>query len=197
MHPHQVISLEDLPGETSFALPDHYDHVHIGYHPLEAGPFDAAVQRAAETGAVAAPDQPPRRDRKPRSADRALEVLAAGRAATAGQRRRRLGARRRLAGENPASDPALRIRAVRLRRHAAAGRRPLPGPRRRASERERAGARDARRAAAAAAAPAARRARPTPSAEPAAAAADPGHRGPRLRALRRTRRRRRAGWTRR
>jgi len=39
MHPHQVISLEDLPGETSFALPDHYDHVHIGYHPL-SGPFD-------------------------------------------------------------------------------------------------------------------------------------------------------------
>jgi hypothetical protein len=39
MHPHQVISLEDLPGETSFALPDHYDHVHIGYHPL-SGPVD-------------------------------------------------------------------------------------------------------------------------------------------------------------
>jgi hypothetical protein len=38
MHPHQVISLEDLPGETSFALPDHYDHVHVGYHPLEGGP---------------------------------------------------------------------------------------------------------------------------------------------------------------
>jgi hypothetical protein len=34
-----VISLEDLPGETSFALPDHYDHVHIGYRPL-TGPFD-------------------------------------------------------------------------------------------------------------------------------------------------------------
>ncbi len=33
MHPHQVISLENLPGETSFALPDHYDHVHIGYYP--------------------------------------------------------------------------------------------------------------------------------------------------------------------
>jgi murein DD-endopeptidase MepM/ murein hydrolase activator NlpD len=33
MQPHQVISLEDLPGETSFALPDHYDHVHIGYYP--------------------------------------------------------------------------------------------------------------------------------------------------------------------
>jgi hypothetical protein len=38
MHPHQVISLEDLPGETSFALPDHYDHVHVGYRP-EAGLF--------------------------------------------------------------------------------------------------------------------------------------------------------------
>ena len=36
MHPHQVISLEDLPGETSFALPDHYDHVHVGYHPTAA-----------------------------------------------------------------------------------------------------------------------------------------------------------------
>jgi hypothetical protein len=39
MHPHQVISLEDLPGDTSFALADHYDHVHVGYHPL-SGPFD-------------------------------------------------------------------------------------------------------------------------------------------------------------
>ncbi|HET7455168.1 MAG TPA: lytic murein transglycosylase [Solirubrobacterales bacterium] len=38
MHPHQVISLEDLPGETSFAMADHYDHVHIGYHPIEGGP---------------------------------------------------------------------------------------------------------------------------------------------------------------
>ncbi len=39
MHPHQVISLEDLPGETSFALADHYDHVHVGYSPLSS-PFD-------------------------------------------------------------------------------------------------------------------------------------------------------------
>ena len=38
MHPHQVISLEDLPGETSFAMADHYDHVHIGYQPIEGGP---------------------------------------------------------------------------------------------------------------------------------------------------------------
>jgi murein DD-endopeptidase MepM/ murein hydrolase activator NlpD len=33
MQPHQVISLEDLPGATSFAMADHYDHVHIGYSP--------------------------------------------------------------------------------------------------------------------------------------------------------------------
>ncbi len=38
MHPHQVISLEDLPGEASFAMADHYDHVHVGYRP-EAGVF--------------------------------------------------------------------------------------------------------------------------------------------------------------
>jgi hypothetical protein len=37
MQPHQVISLEDLPGPISFALPDHYDHVHVGYHPIASG----------------------------------------------------------------------------------------------------------------------------------------------------------------
>jgi hypothetical protein len=50
MHPHQVISLEDLPGETSFALPDHYDHVHIGYHPLEGA-------GGAQFSALLKPDQ--------------------------------------------------------------------------------------------------------------------------------------------
>jgi hypothetical protein len=45
MQPHQVISLEDLPGETSFAEPSHYDHVHIGYRPVEAGnPLEAQYQ---------------------------------------------------------------------------------------------------------------------------------------------------------
>jgi hypothetical protein len=43
MHPHQVISLEDLPGGTSFAMADHYDHVHIGYYPVatEATPLES------------------------------------------------------------------------------------------------------------------------------------------------------------
>jgi hypothetical protein len=51
MHPHQVISLEDLPGETSFALPDHYDHVHVGYHPIEGGGPEA------QFSALLKPDQ--------------------------------------------------------------------------------------------------------------------------------------------
>jgi hypothetical protein len=50
MHPHQVISLEDLPGESSFALADHYDHVHIGYSSL-SGPLDA------QFSALLKPDQ--------------------------------------------------------------------------------------------------------------------------------------------
>ncbi len=63
MHPHQVISLEDLPGETSFALPDHYDHVHVGYHPLSRA-LRPAVRLAAEAEPVEAPDQAPRRRSK-------------------------------------------------------------------------------------------------------------------------------------
>jgi murein DD-endopeptidase MepM/ murein hydrolase activator NlpD len=51
MHPHQVISLEDLPGETSIAMADHYDHVHVGYHALEGGPLDA------QFSALLKPDQ--------------------------------------------------------------------------------------------------------------------------------------------
>jgi len=43
MHPHQVISLENLPGPASFALSDHADHVHIGYRPAGSNPFEAQV----------------------------------------------------------------------------------------------------------------------------------------------------------
>jgi hypothetical protein len=49
MHPHQVISLEDLPGETSFALPDHYDHVHVGYRPT-AGSMEARFAALLKPG---------------------------------------------------------------------------------------------------------------------------------------------------
>jgi hypothetical protein len=33
MAPHQIISLEDLPGPQSISLSDHHDHVHVGYYP--------------------------------------------------------------------------------------------------------------------------------------------------------------------
>jgi hypothetical protein len=52
MHPHQVISLEDLPGETSFAEPDHYNHVHIGYYPIGSG--EPATEQSS---ALLKPDQ--------------------------------------------------------------------------------------------------------------------------------------------
>jgi murein DD-endopeptidase MepM/ murein hydrolase activator NlpD len=51
MHPHQVISLEDLPGETSFALADHYDHVHIGYRAAGGNPLET------QFSALLKPDQ--------------------------------------------------------------------------------------------------------------------------------------------
>jgi hypothetical protein len=54
MEPHQVISKEDLPGPVSFALPDHWDHVHIGFSPqVGAGyqnPFLDAVQGRIDQG---------------------------------------------------------------------------------------------------------------------------------------------------
>jgi len=54
MQPHQVISLEDLPGPTSFAMADHWDHVHIGFSPLPASgyvsPFVDAVRGRIDQG---------------------------------------------------------------------------------------------------------------------------------------------------
>ncbi|MBS1844917.1 MAG: hypothetical protein JST53_10915, partial [Actinobacteria bacterium] len=45
MQPHQVISLEDFPGEISFAEASHYDHVHIGYRPVEGNnPLEAGYE---------------------------------------------------------------------------------------------------------------------------------------------------------
>lgn len=45
MQPHQVISLENFPGEVSFAEASHYDHVHIGYRPVDsADPLEAGYE---------------------------------------------------------------------------------------------------------------------------------------------------------
>ena len=35
MKPHQIITLIDLPGaDNTLALPDHYNHIHVGFRPL-------------------------------------------------------------------------------------------------------------------------------------------------------------------
>jgi hypothetical protein len=36
MEPHQIISLMNLGG-PSFAMPDHWDHIHVGYYPRGTG----------------------------------------------------------------------------------------------------------------------------------------------------------------
>ena len=128
-------------------------------------PARQPVLAAAETGPVAAPDRPPRSDRKPRSPGQALALLAAR--LRNEELRRRRGPRRPAAGgfrENPGPGHAIRIRAVRLRRSL-----PLADgrylARDGAGERgERAGGADAGRAAAAAppAPPAARARSPAP-----------------------------------
>ena len=125
MHPHQVISLEDLPGETSFALPDHYDHVHIGYYPVatEANPLEA------EFSALLKPEQWQRLIGRLGEIENPEVPIGPSKYSLpdeeAGRGRHRLQrrpGRRRLdrPGRIPASGQAIRIRAARLRR--AAGR---------------------------------------------------------------------------
>ena len=55
MQPHQVISLEDLPGPVSFPLPDHADHVHVGYYP--AGTAASGGKTGKQFESLLKPDQ--------------------------------------------------------------------------------------------------------------------------------------------
>jgi Transglycosylase SLT domain len=55
MQPHQVISLEDLPGPISFAMPDHWDHVHVGYYPAGNAPSGGKTGKQFES--LLKPDQ--------------------------------------------------------------------------------------------------------------------------------------------
>jgi hypothetical protein len=52
MRPHQIISLLDLGGPT-FAMSDHADHIHVGFHPL----FGANKKLGRQTLAVLGPGQ--------------------------------------------------------------------------------------------------------------------------------------------
>jgi hypothetical protein len=102
MQPHQVISLEDLPGETSFALPDHYDHVHVGYHPIASG-----NPSELQFSTLLKPDQ----------WQRLIDRL--GQIENSERRQQQRPPGRRIEpgfGENPGPATAIRIRAVRLRR---------------------------------------------------------------------------------
>ena len=76
MAPEELISLEELGG-PSFALPDHNDHIHIGWQPMYCARAPGPVRRDAQAGAVEPPDRPPRRDRQPGSPHRALRGLGA------------------------------------------------------------------------------------------------------------------------
>ncbi len=45
MKPHQIISLMTYPGtDNTLSLPDHYNHIHIGFHPLDDTNVGAQVQ---------------------------------------------------------------------------------------------------------------------------------------------------------
>ncbi|MEA2167834.1 MAG: hypothetical protein QOF76_1134 [Solirubrobacteraceae bacterium] len=54
MKPHQIISLMTFPGaDNTLALADHYDHIHVGFHPL----YGANTRAARQLNAVLKPNQ--------------------------------------------------------------------------------------------------------------------------------------------
>src|SRR5207244_8855934 len=72
MSPHQIISLMDF-GANTLALPDHYNHIHVGFHPLfglnsklgqqtasilKPGQWDALVQHLGQITNPAVPTKP-------------------------------------------------------------------------------------------------------------------------------------------
>jgi hypothetical protein len=54
MKPHQIISLMSFPGtDNTLALPDHADHIHIGFHPI----FGPNTKLGAQAAAILKPNQ--------------------------------------------------------------------------------------------------------------------------------------------
>jgi hypothetical protein len=54
MKPHQIISLMTFPGtDNTLSLPDHYDHIHVGFRPL----FGANAKLGSQLSAVLQPGQ--------------------------------------------------------------------------------------------------------------------------------------------
>ena len=83
MKPHQIITLMQYAGtDNTFAMGDHDDHIHVGFHPLygnndKTGRATAAVLAARP---VEPPDRPPQRDREPRGAAEAQPLRGEGQA---------------------------------------------------------------------------------------------------------------------
>jgi hypothetical protein len=54
MKPHQIISLMRFPGaDNTLVLPDHWDHIHVGFHPL----FGQNGKLSAQVAAILKPPQ--------------------------------------------------------------------------------------------------------------------------------------------
>src|SRR4051794_6652973 len=54
MKPHQIISLMTFPGtDNTLSLPDHYDHIHVGFRPL----FGPSAKLGSQVSAVLQPGQ--------------------------------------------------------------------------------------------------------------------------------------------
>ena len=85
MRPAQIISLMDL-GPPTFILPDHYNHIHVGYTFTTAGSSIKQLGQILQARAVAAADRAPRPDPEPEGALEAVGRSAAGQ----GRRHRRL-----------------------------------------------------------------------------------------------------------
>ena len=94
MKPHQIISLMTFDGaDNTLSLPDHDDHIHVGFQPLVRNGRQGrpSAQQRAQAQPMDQAHRPTERDRQPDGAARAVEVRAQG--AEAGQQ----GPRRRLA----------------------------------------------------------------------------------------------------
>ena len=92
MRPAQIISLMDL-GPPTFILPDHYNHIHVGYTLHHRRQLDQAAWPDPQARAVAAPDRAPRSDPEPEGALEAVGRRAAGQ----GRQYRRLTTMNRVA----------------------------------------------------------------------------------------------------
>ena len=124
MKPHQIISLMDFPdADNTLVLPDHADHIHVGFRPQYGSQHQAlqAAQRRPEAQPVVTPDQAPGQDRQPDGPRRAVEVRDQGQE---GQLRRTIraasascsGSSRAGPGRRPVATSSAATRATRSTR---------------------------------------------------------------------------------